>query len=42
MVAIMREGLTGFAWLGAAGVLLLSTFQMLRLLRRENRDGDGD
>ncbi len=38
MVALLKDSLMGFAWLGAAGVLVCSAFQVLRLIRR--RDGD--
>jgi|GEM_PF-6602261 hypothetical protein len=34
MFDIIKSGLIGVAWLGAAGVLFCSTFQVIRLLRR--------
>jgi hypothetical protein len=37
MFDIIKSGLMGVAWLGAAGVLLCSTLQVIRLLRRSNR-----
>ncbi len=37
MVALLKDSLMGFAWLGAAGVLVCSAIQVLQLIRR--RDG---
>ena len=37
MFSLIRSGLIGVAWVGAAGVLLCSALQMVRLLVRDNR-----
>lgn len=37
MFSLIRSGLMGVVWVGAAGVLLCSAMQMVRLLVRENR-----
>lgn len=38
MVALLKDSLMGFAWLGAAGVLLCSALQIARLIRQHKSD----
>ena len=33
MVGLLRDGLMGFAWLGAAGVLVCSVCQIVQMIR---------
>jgi hypothetical protein len=37
LLRIVTSGVMGIAWLGAALVLLCSTVQLVRLLRKSNR-----
>ena len=38
MVTLFKDSLMGFAWLGAAGVFLLSACQLFSLIRRNSSE----